>query len=92
MIISFSGSYEKDTKSYFVKRFASRNTAKTSIRPKLIIQFDDSIIDNHENFVFNHTGSLYLSNQVRNNLVNLRTGDAASSVATGEECMILKNI
>ena len=90
MLVAFSGSFEKDDRSYFVKRFASRNTANTSIRPKLIIKYDDSIIDNHESFVFDYTGSLYLSNQVRNDLANVRTGDAPNAIATGENCMILK--
>ena len=76
--------------SYFVKRFASRNTANTSIRPKMIIKFNDSIEDNHENFVFNKTGSLYLSNQVRGVSENLRTGDAPSNIAAGNNCLKLK--
>tara|TARA_B100000900_G_scaffold415902_1_gene447776 strand:- start:1734 stop:3713 length:1980 start_codon:yes stop_codon:yes gene_type:complete len=89
-LIAFSGSYENDGRSYFVKRFASRNSANTSIRPKLIIKFDDSIEDNHCNFVFNTSGSLYLSNQVRGASTNLRTGDSPGDIATGENCMILK--
>lgn len=90
LLISFSGSYEKDDKSYFVKRFASRNSANTSIRPKLIIKFDDSIQDNHQNFVFDYSGSLYLSNQVRGVLTNAKSGPGLTDVAAGENCMILK--
>ena len=54
-IIEYSGSYTKDSKSYFVKRFASRNTTNTAIRPKLIIKFNDAIQDNHQNFEFDIT-------------------------------------
>ena len=53
-LIAFSGSHEKDTRSYFVKRFASRNSANTSIRPKLIYKYDDSLQDNHRDFIFDH--------------------------------------
>ena len=90
LLVAFSGSHEKDTNSYFVKRFASRNSANTSIRPKMIIKFDDSIEDNHENFVFNKSGSLYLSNQVRGVSENLRTGDVSTNIATGQNCLKLK--
>ena len=61
-LIALSGSYEKDNKSYFVKRFASRNTLNANIRPQLIIKYADALNDNHENFEFDTTGSLYLNN------------------------------
>ena len=35
--ISYSGSQETDAKTRFVKRFASRNTLNTAIRPKIIL-------------------------------------------------------
>lgn len=89
-MIAFSGSYEKDANSYFVKRFSSRNTPNTAKRPKLIILYNDAVLDNHENFIFNTSGSLYLSNHVRGALSNLRTGDSPSDIATGKDCMILK--
>lgn len=88
-VIALSGAYEKNTKSYFVKRFGSRNTLNTAIRPKLIIKFDDSINDNLENFEFDTTGSLYLQNFSRGNLTNLISGSAGTSI-TGQNCMILK--
>lgn len=88
-LLAFSGSYEKNNKSYFVKRFASRNTLNTAIRPKLIIKFNDSIQDNHENFEFDTTGSLYLHNFKRGTLSNLISGSAGSEVS-GANCMILK--
>ena len=85
----FYKSYEVDEKTYFVKRFASRNSANTSIRPKLIIRFDDSIQDNHQDFIYNVTGSLYLSNIVRNELQNI-VKDADGSTASGNNCLLLK--
>jgi len=88
-LISLSGSYEGNNRSYFVKRFASRNTLNANIRPKLMIKYNDSINDNLVNFEFDTTGSLYLHNFSRNTLSNLLSGSAANEV-TGPNCMILK--
>lgn len=87
-LISYSGSYEKDLKSYFVKRFASRNVAKEFLRPHIAVKFDDSILDNHQNFVFNVSGSLFLNNYHRNTLSNILSGTSASQVS-GDDCMLL---
>ena len=88
-LLAFSGSYEKDVNTYFVKRFASRNTINLSKQPKLIIQYNDSIQDNHENFEFDLSGSLYLNNFNRGSLANILSGSSATEL-TGEKCMILK--
>ncbi len=87
-LVAYSGSYEKDTNSYFVKRFASRNTANTALRPKLIVEYDDSIIDNHGNFIFDYTGSLYLNNFSRNQASNIKKANNSDLEPTG--AMILK--
>ena len=87
-LVSLSGSYEKDTNSYFVKRFASRNTANTSLRPKLVIKYDDSISDNHGNFIFDYTGSLYLNNLSRSDASNIKKVNNDDIAPTG--AMILK--
>lgn len=88
-VIAFSGSYETDQKTYFVKRFASRDASNKALRPQLTIQFDDSIQDNHSNFEFDLTGSLYLNNIHRGSFSNIKSGLAAAEV-TGANCMILK--
>ena len=88
-LISLSGSYEKNNKSYFVKRFASRNTLNTNIRPKLMIKYDDTINDNLVNFEFDVSGSLYLQNFSRGNQKNIISSSAGTEV-TGSNCMILK--
>ena len=78
--LSFSGSYENDHKTRFVKRFASRHVSNPHLRPRIEISYDDSRIDNHLNFVFDSTGSLYLENVVNSQAKNI--------VAPGKE---LKN-
>lgn len=88
-LIAFSGSFEKNKKSYFVKRFASRNVQVASLRPKMIIKFDDAQTDRHSNFIFNVTSSLYLRNYQYGNLANVLSG-AAGSQLTGNNCMTLK--
>lgn len=87
-LVAYSGSYEKDNNSYFVKRFASRNTANTALRPKLVVEYDDSIIDNHGNFIFDYTGSLYLNNFSRTGPSNIKNADNTDIAV--ENAMILK--
>ncbi|MAE82828.1 MAG: hypothetical protein CMB80_08850, partial [Flammeovirgaceae bacterium] len=60
--LSFTGSEEHDTKTRFVKRFASRHVRNAAIQPRLDVFWDDSIIDNHRNFYFDLSGSLFLRN------------------------------
>lgn len=88
-LLGFSGSYEKDNKTYFVKRFASRNVQVASLRPKLKVHFDDSQQDSHSDMIFNISSSLYLRNYHMGNLQNILSGAAATEL-TGENCMILK--
>jgi len=88
-LIGFSGSYEKNDRSYFVKRFASRDAQVSSLRPKLSILFDDSTTDRHSDFIFNVTSSLYIRNFQYGNLANI-VSDTAGTTLTGENCMILK--
>tara|TARA_B100001093_G_C26849047_1_gene1024182 strand:- start:1299 stop:2825 length:1527 start_codon:yes stop_codon:yes gene_type:complete len=88
-LIGFSGSFEQNDKSYFVKRFASREVQVAALRPKLIVKFDDTTIDRHADFIFNVTSSLYLRNFHHSNLANIVSG-AAGTELTGANCMILK--
>lgn len=59
--ISFSGTQETDTKTRFVKRFASRHITQPSLKPSLEIRFDDSVNDDRANFIFGSTGSLTIN-------------------------------
>lgn len=88
MRLSFSGSEETDAKSRFVKRFASRHSKNVFLRPALHVSFDDTIRDNHESFVFDVSGSLFLSNYHRGLPANIVSGTALSPV-TGDNCMKL---
>lgn len=60
--IGFSGTQETDQKSRFVKRFRSRHANDPGLQPIIDVFFDDSIQDDHHNFFFDLTGSLFLNN------------------------------
>ena len=88
-LIAYSGSQEHDHETRFVKRFASRHTRNPYIRPKLIVEYDDSKVDNNQNFEFNVTGSLFLENFSRGAIANILSGSANTEVK-GNNCILLK--
>ncbi len=87
--LSFSGSEETDTKTRFVKRFASRHVSNPALRPRILVQFDDSIQDNHQNFYFDSSGTLFLNSYERSSRANLVSGTSLTQV-TGQNCLVLE--
>lgn len=87
--ISFSGSDETDGKSRFVKRFASRHVSNPYLRPRIEVAFDDSLQDNHKNFFFDLSGSLFLNSFERSSVANLVSGSALTQI-TGTNSLYLK--
>lgn len=87
--LSFSGTEETDSKSRFVKRFASRHVTNPHIRPRIEISFDDSVQDHRGRFLFDVSGSLFLQNYVRSSKKNVVSGSSLTEV-TGDNCMKLK--
>jgi len=87
--ISYSGSEETDKTSRFVKRFASRHVINPLLRPRIEVSFDNSIQDNHRNFFFDLSGSLFLNSYERSTLANLVSGSTLSPV-TGDNSLLLK--
>lgn len=85
--VSFSGSHETDSNTYFVKRFASRHAYDDTKHPALIFGFDDSISDDTQNLTFDTDCKINLYNYVKGNLENLTS---ASSTLTGSNCLKLK--
>ena len=88
-LIAFSGSEQTDSKTRFVKRFASRHTRNPYIRPRIKVEFDDSEIDNHLNFEFNTTGSLFLKTHSYNSPANIVSGSAATQI-TGSNSLLVR--
>ncbi len=64
-LIAFSGSEETDSKTRFVKRFASRHARNEYLRPSMIIRFEDNINDQRNSMFFNTSGSLFIENKIR---------------------------
>ena len=85
--ISYDQNEENDSKSRFVKRFASRNARNKELHPQLIVKYDDSISDNTKNFVFDYEGTLFLYNNVRGTLKNIISGTTEIS---GSNSVLLK--
>tara|TARA_B100000686_G_C16800912_1_gene985956 strand:- start:1400 stop:2944 length:1545 start_codon:yes stop_codon:yes gene_type:complete len=89
--ISFSESQETDTKTRFVKRFASRDSTNSRVRPKIVVKYDDSVMDHHKNFFFNLTGSLFLNNFHRGSGQNILTGTKGRLYGvSGSNCLLLR--
>ena len=80
-LIAYSASYEKNEKTYFVKRFASRNTSNYLKRPQIVIQYNDTIQDHHGCFIFGTTGSIFLNNDYRSVRRNLTSGAADTEIS-----------
>lgn len=87
--VSFVSSQETDSKTRFVKRFASRNTTNTAKRPKLIVTYNDVISDKTQLFEFNTTGSLFLNSFSRGVASNLVSGSSLTQL-TGSNCLVVK--
>jgi hypothetical protein len=87
--LSFSGSDSTDQKTRFVKRFASRHSSNLLKVPQIHVSWDDSVVDNHEDFIFDTSGSLFLRNYVRGVPTNLKSGSDASAI-TGDNTILLK--
>ena len=84
--IAFSGTQETDNKTRFVKRFASKDSLDTGIRPRLEIKFRDDVQDHHEAFFFNLSGSLFLNHFSRGVPSNLTSGSSLIGIS-GSDCM-----
>jgi hypothetical protein len=78
-LVRLSSSLESGTGTYYMKQFFTRNTFvdNSAYMPYLQMQWDDSVRDDRNNFVFNNSGTLYLYNDVRGALTNI------PSVSTG---------
>ena len=87
--ISFTDSQEQDSVTRFVKRFASRHVRNQSLKPSLVLSYDDSIVDNHSSSYFNLTSSLYLHNIARGQYANIVSGASLTPVV-GSNCLLVK--
>lgn len=89
--VAFSPVFEEGSSSLFVKRFAARHASNPRIRPGVVVRYDESFRDNHQNFVFDTSGSLFLFNEVRGQPTNLISGTTGTQL-TGDGVLTLKLI
>jgi hypothetical protein len=85
--ISYSPLEENNLRTYFVKRFASRQAFDETKRPRLIIGYDDSLQDTTQGMTLDSTVSSFFFNYDRGAPQNLvgQTGEL-----TGSNCILLK--
>jgi hypothetical protein len=84
--VSFSQLEENNLRTYFVKRFASRQAYDESKHPRLVIGFDDSLQDTTQGMTFDSTATTFLFNYDRGEPTNLRT---PAGEITGSNCIAL---
>lgn len=79
-LIALSGTLETNGNSYFVKRFASRHSNNVRKRPRLIVEYDDSLVDDSSNFYFDLSGSVFLNNYHKGQLSNILSGSLLTQI------------
>ena len=87
--ISFSGTQETDAVTRFVKRFGSRHCTDPSLRPRLVVTYNDSTQDHHKIFYFDISGSLFLNNFHRGAAANILSGASGTEI-TASNSLILE--
>lgn len=61
--LSYSAEEEKTEVTYFVKRFGTKHTDDKSLHPKLVVKYNDSIVDESGMPQFNVSQSFFLYNR-----------------------------
>jgi hypothetical protein len=85
--LSFSGSNETDNVTRFVKRFGSTNARDFSVRPKLVVQCDDSRVDNRSSSFIDNNNSLYYFSSDRGYVSPFK--EINGSQVVGSNCIVL---
>ena len=86
--IGFSGSYDTDNKTRFVKRFASRHVKNKLFVPKLRVVFDDSITDDSRRIYLDKAASIFL--KTKKGITSSNLFDNSGAQLTGDNCGVLK--
>ena len=87
--LSFVQGEEDDDKTRFIKRFAARHASDRTVRPRLIVKFDDTTQDNQLNSFFDLTNTVFLYNYDRDGLSNLASGSAQTPI-TGADSLVMR--
>lgn len=87
--ISFTPEIEESNQTYFVKRFASRNSYDEGKHPTLTVSYDDSISDDSQRIMLDSSGNVNLYNYDNGILSNILSGSSLTPL-TGKNCITLK--
>lgn len=85
--IAFSASHETDTRTYFVKRFASRHAYNEDFHPQLIFTFDNSVQDDTAAFYLDSSSSMFVHNFESGRPTNFLLG---TTRVTGSNSLIFR--
>lgn len=87
--LSYSDAEEQSDATYFVKRFGTRHTNDKTLHPKMVMKYDDSIIDSSGMPQFNISQSFFLYNRptLTDELTNLTSG---SVVISGSNSLVFE--
>ena len=61
-MLKYTSTYEDDSKTYFVKRFSSRHTRNPLLRPKIVVSWENYLIDDHLDFYSSTNNNLTIRN------------------------------
>lgn len=84
--LTFTGSLEQDSNSYFVKRFGSRHTTNPLLHPKLLFTFSEAMEDDGNQAVFGQTNTIRTYRSVNGSYTNFFSG---SNPVTGSNSLRL---
>ena len=95
--LSFTSSEEIDDKTRFVKRFGSRHLTNFAKVPRVEVTYNDSIQDNHRDFFFNISGSIFMQNYHRGRPANVLSSSVLDpqinghgfTTLSGRDCMMV---
>jgi hypothetical protein len=84
--LSFTSSQEEDSVTRFVKRFGSRHVKDTSLKPRLVVKYNDAISDDNQMLFFDVSNTLFFYNNYRGTSRNFFSGAVE---ITGSNSLIL---
>jgi hypothetical protein len=85
--LSFISQQEQDSVTRFVKRFGTKQALSKEIHPKLIVEYNDQVLDTTSHPVFGVSQSFFVYNSLRGNVANFVSGGVQ---ITGSNSLVLQ--
>jgi len=87
--LSFVDSQENDGTTRFVKRFGTRHVQNKALQPRLIVKYNNQLLDDTGELEFNSAQKVFFYNSENGSYANFVSG---SSSITGPNCALLRLI